>query len=585
MADVAAAAPGASERSLLAFLDRLEGEGSNARSQKDTDWDRYAQLFEKARPLPGARANRFLANIIRPTLDRRNALITENKPGINIMSRSDWLDTTAKVIDEIITAGWSEWGVEAGLQEMVDYSSVFGCTGVDLPWNSDLQGGLGDIEWLSLDPRACIFDPSVTKARHLQKAQYFRIESIWNLWDVQAKFPGRGMLVRADEGLSSYGNQIRTPVTGQGVVRSIAQSFKARLEKLQQGPIPRVRMREYWLRDPARNAQGDLVFPLGRHILRAGDVILSDGPNPYNDGLWPVEWLDLSPDINGPWGRSEVEALRYLQDAINRIGNLFVENTVLGGNLVVVADADAMNNTQINQLTNAAALIIQKKFGRNVEWRPPPPMPPHMIGFIQFALGLVDYLVGIRDGQLEGRGRVELRSGVQLEGLQTAAQTLVRSAARRIEQMLERVGTKIISRIFQFYTADRMMIYLGPGEKFVRYNLEVAKLRNEIEMMAKREIGDSNDEDALKDAIKHRFENAWRMFAFKITPLSTLAATKVARAQLLKQLVDGGLLPRTVLLQEIGYTDADTQLQKVMEEQQKYGAVTPAPPPKKGKSK
>jgi hypothetical protein len=68
---------------------------------------------------------------------------------------------------------------------------------------------------------------------------------------------------------------------------------------------------------------------------------------------------------------------------------------------------------------------------------------------------------------------------------------------------------------------------------------------------------------------------------FKIIPGSSLAATKIQRAQLAMQLAQGAMLPRRDVLIEAGYDNPDEKLQQAHEELQKFGP--PPSPPKKGK--
>jgi len=202
-----------------------------------------------------------------------------------------------------------------------------------------------------------------------------------------------------------------------------------------------------------------------------------------------------------------------------------------------------------------------------------------MLGFITFALRFTDYLVGLNDGQMEGRGRVELRSGSQLEGLQNAAQVLIKATARRLEDFLERFGQKWMSRVFQYYTGTRLMHYLGNDQQYKTWTFEYEKLQDVFQDMIRQAGGDVSSQDALRDMMK----TAWRQFAFKISPFSSLAANKIARAQLLTQMVQMGRFPMEMVLRELGFDDPGDLMTKAQQEIQMFG-----PPPQqqqKGKGK
>lgn len=564
------------EKSLLNFLDGLESEGKLwFKSVHEDKLDYFLKVYHGMR-WSDTRVNpKFHANVIRPTIDRRNALLTENKPNAKILPWRDGLQATATILEKLFDADWHATGMAIGIEEMVQLSSVMGSAGIDLAWNPALRFGEGEIDPVVLDARQVIFDPMIRKSRLMDKASYVRIETVKNVWDLQRDYPTRGMLITPDRSVST----IQSPQQGAGasILQQLNTSFASRIQKLEEGPIPRKIVKEYWIRDPAMLANGQPKWPLGRAILRGGDVVLADHGNPYWDGQWPQEWFDGRPDINSPWGRSEVEALRYIADAINRIGNMFVENSILGGNLIVLTDADAITNETRNKLTNAAALIIPKKFGRSVEYRPPQPMPPHMLQFVNFALRFVDYLLGLNDGQLEGRGRIEMRSGVQLEGLQNASQILVKASARRLEAFMERLGTKWISRIFQFKTGKRLLYYLE-GEEYKKLEFSYSKLQTEFVEILRQNKVDTTKEDSIRDMMK----TAWRQFAFRVQPFSSLASNKIARSQLLLQLAETGRYPFSLVLKEMGFDNGKELMQMAQGEAAQFG---PIQPPAKGKKK
>jgi hypothetical protein len=571
--------PAGAEKNLLSWLDKIDREGRQWRDAEDMDhWEQYINQYHGGRV--GPRAPKFRANVIRPVIDRRNALLTENKPQCKILPWRDGLGQAAEILEKLFDAEWHATDMQGRIEDIVQLSSVLGAAGIDTAWNPSARHGEGAFDPVVIDPRQVGFDPYIRKSRDIDKATYVWVETVRNLFDIQRDYPGRGMLVKADRSVSSINTGAIQTNANNSVVQQINQSFQSRMKRLEDGPIPRKICREYWLKDPTIKGTGELKFPLGRNIERGGDVILDDKGNPYWDGGWPIVWYDGKQNIDSIWGKSEVGALQFIANSISRIGNLFVENSILGGNLVVITDADAITNETRNKLTNAAGLIIPKKFGRNLEYRPPLPMPPHMLQFITWALGLIDYLVGMRDGQIEGKGRVELRSGVQLEGLQQAAQVLIRAAARRIESFLERLGDKWVSRVFQFYTGKRLMYYLGEKNDYQQWTFNYGDLQDVFLKVAQSDgATDTDKEGALREAMR----GAWRQFAFKISPFSSLAANKIARGQMLMQMAEMGMMPASKVMTELGFDNAKELRQEAQAEAMQFGPLNP--PSNKGKGK
>jgi len=62
---------------------------------------------------------------------------------------------------------------------------------------------------------------------------------------------------------------------------------------------------------------------------------------------------------------------------------------------------------------------------------------------------MVDTMRGDRTGQVS--------SGVGIEGLQMMAQSLIRLRARDLENVQDRIGRKLISRIFQFTPPEEIL--------------------------------------------------------------------------------------------------------------------------------
>jgi hypothetical protein len=361
-----------------------------------------------------------------------------------------------------------------------------------IEWDAKSNYNLGGLKVYVIDPRCFRMDPSITYCENTDQAQYIIVDSLVPIFDLRRDYPGKGVNVPPDPRSSLFPTEDRAPVRGPlGTMSNVLRNVPTPGEKVA-GALPLGYVRSYWFQDSALKDDGTLVFPYGRHILRGrNDVILHDGPNQYFDGTWPFVMTNGKLDPNHPWGRSEAEGLRRLAEAVNRVGHLFVDNTIRGGSGRVIADTDALSAEDKNKLSNIGMQIISKKFGREIRWDPPMQMPPHMLDFIRFSMQLFDVLTGMADS---AGGRTEVRSGAMLEGLQTAAQTLVRQQARRLEGMLERLGQKWISRIFQFYQDSRVMT-LFDGQQFQDYAYEREALLKQLAAEASDQVYKQIQED------------------------------------------------------------------------------------------
>ena len=556
MADFSAAGP--SEAELLHFLDSIYSESKNAMSTLKDSWNRGIQFFRGQQWPIAHKKPLFLANNIAPIVDRKVARLTEVKPIIRVRPRRKGLGNTAEILQRTIDAGWDEYNMQMVMDDLSYFMIGMGSGFGNLSWDPKADFGRGDIIPKALDPRMVYIDPAVLRAQDVTKGAYVIIETVMPLWEVWQRYPGRGQLVSADARLTALDDEQATSVFSR--IRGLFGSGKSGGGN--GSAIPRATVREYWFQDPTINDDGSMRYPGGRHVIRGGDdVVLVDEPNPYIDGQWPIDMVDGRPDMEHPWGRSEIEALRKLQEAINRIGHMFVENTILTGNVWVMADNDALTPTDINNLKNIGAIVLTKRFGRTIERQAPPPMPPHILDFVRMALGLMEQLSGLSDSPVQGQGRVELRSGAQLEGLQAATEDLIRALARRQESFLNRIGQRWISRIFQFYTQDRMLNFLGPGPDWIGFEFERQKLLQEIVASVNRE-NTPMDQDERLEMTRDAIRKAWQDFKFKVLPGSNLASVRGERAQLMRSLALDGFVSGTRVLQELGIANPEEEIDK-----------------------
>ena len=84
------------EKAYLTWLDRIETEGRMWRDAADRDrWEPNNRIYHGTRSMVSSQ--KWYANIIRPTIDRRNALLTENKPSAKILP---WRDRRERVLQK-----------------------------------------------------------------------------------------------------------------------------------------------------------------------------------------------------------------------------------------------------------------------------------------------------------------------------------------------------------------------------------------------------------------------------------------------------------------------------------------------------
>ena len=596
---------------LRRFLDDLDQEskvGKDVWSQNKR-WDRYAELSRGEKIWGDREYPLFRADIISPTVGRKVALLTESEPIIDIIPQRGGIDATATILKETIKALWQAQSMQMMLDAIGRYMGAFGSGGSRVIWNPEASYGLGDIELPAVDPRTARFDPSVIQAYQMDRAQYIGpLESIRPLSELQALFPDK-----ADDMKPSA----LTAIVGKAAKSGFWQGLKGALKTPvgmsrgmgrggsggggDMGAVPRCYVREYWVRDPATDKHGSPLFPGGRKFIRVGqgdDSIVANfstdlekdrTANPYFDGLWDLEWLDNTPDLDHPWGRSEVGALQYLQESFNRQGNLLVKSAIRNGYPIWTIPQNSVSPEKIRELEDLENFVIQHKIQQPPERQQPPIAFETQMALMQMTLQLTDFITGTGDMGMKGSGRTEVRSDQMLEGLQQAGQILVKAEARRLEAFLERLGKKLVSRVFQYYDDDRMLTYYSGDDTFQKYQFEHKKLVAEVRSYGLKEAlkkavdgGAPPEVEEIADGILAAIKGAWRDFSFKIVPYSSLSTTRIQRAMLRFQLASAMMIPKSDVVAEIGIANPKEKVREAIQEAKELQeAGLPPPQPDK----
>lgn len=542
---------------LVRFCNRLDEESDAFVRDKHKIWEENIKQV-KGDQWRLKRSPYFLANIIKNQVRRKVATLTESKPQNQIRARRPNLDKSSSILYNVSKAIFDKNSSEDSINRMAMFAMSMGSAFMGIQYNKLTD----DIDLPFIDPRRVRIDPMITASCDLDRAQYIRRDTVLPLHEIRTMYPGIGVSVKPDDRVSTFGTAKSPRGPYSGLMGQLPRPYRPQMANSKSGAIPRAELKEYFIRDPQLNTDGELLFPGGRYIVRAQDVILLDVPNPYLDGGWDMEMFEWDVDFDTPYGLDEVQDLRRLQEAINRIGDSWVHNILLGSNFRIVADLDALDPDQWDKLDNEAGLIIRTKPNRKLEYQPPVPADPATPQYIEGLIRLCDLLTGNSDAQ----GRSAAEGSAALEGLQMARQTLVRAVARRMESMLERVGQKLISRIFQYYTSDRVLFQIGPSRDWIAYTFERQRL--------------FEDDDGTTRPRKE-IANMYRDYKFMVSPLSSLALTRVQRTMAALQLrAATGVAPSVRrILQEADFGDPDELMREGLEELSKL----PPPPPPKGR--
>jgi hypothetical protein len=547
----------------MKYLDGLWEEG--AASRDDTGLRRADDhiSFQRGEQWPKRLPPGFIdftLNLIDDVIQRKAALLTDSRPELQVVSYNEEVNKRQDILEALkkcLQAVWDQltWGEE--LARGIGFAEVVGANVGMIAWDPLADNGRGDIRPRFFDPRAFVCDPAVIAATDLQQGEFCGTEEIRTKASLLEQFGDIAWTVRPDGDLSSYPARPRTQA---GVLSPTlaGRQFRRRAVERVASQMPRVKTRHLYFKDFQRDARGQPIFyqegrparRVIRHVAYAGGEVLVDEKNPAWHGEYPYEILDWGLELDHPYGASEVQKLRRAQETLNKIASQIIKNTILTNNIKVVGDSNALDAEQWDRLTNRPALILRKRQGTTIDFQAPPALPGYLFQLIQFLIKAIEMVSGL--GEVTRGTASPAQSGIAIESLAVASQTLIRYQARRLEAFLIRLWSKAIPLVFQHYSSKRVLRLVGPGNKIETYLWDRAALFS----------GLVTPDDLFTDFVLH------------IAPNSSLAVAKVQKATLAMQLHRAGLLPGVAVLRAADWPDAESVYEQAQAESAQHQAPT-----------
>ena len=496
----------------------------------------------------------FILNLIRKIIDRKAALLTDSRPIISVVDRTGQMPTIATAITKRIESIWDERSLQDLWLDLWKQAGHYGTDFVQTIYDPWLDFGSGDIDILRpASPADIVFSPSIISPQNLYQSGYIIHEQIMELGEIRQRFGEIGYLVKPDPTASTYPD----PKSSVGKLAGAVFKFISSTPYAT-SIIPRAIVRKFWFKDYAINENPDPVwmgppktgywvsskeplYPAGRLVNMVGlgegleTVILSDSPNPFWDQLWPYDMLNWYHEIDRAWGTSEVEEIKQLQRIFNKVGGLLVDIALYMANPKWIGDEHALTPAQWDELSNdpTQKLRIQKP-GARLERLPGLRMDQSLMGFWKAIMDAIEYKTEMTDAA-QGQLPAGTTSGYMLELLQANILVTIRAMARTFETLLNRVGQKMISRIFQYWIPARLLTF--------------ESTRNPLYILFQGETGDTEKFQFELEQFKKAYppENggmrkAFLDYKFTVKPGSSLATTKIERASFAeKALQNGGI--------------------------------------------
>ena len=197
-----------------------------------------------------------------------------------------------------------------------------------------------------------------------------------------------------------------------------------------------------------------MKYPKGRRIIIAGETLLSDGENPYDDGKFPFIMFKCYDLEDSFWGMGEVEQLIKPQKHADNLTNQIIDNARLTANCQWIKDKNA--GIEQGKLTNRPGLIVTKNPGTEVRREQPPSIPAYVQNTVEMLKRDIEVISGVFD-ITRGERPASITSGVAINQLTQSAQSRIKLKMKYLENSLAELGSMWVNRIIQFWKLPRQL--------------------------------------------------------------------------------------------------------------------------------
>ena len=434
---------------------------------------------------------RAISNFIFAIIETQVTWLAESKPKIIVDPLGPEDAEQAKNLEKIIVDYlWDELSIRSKIKRMIRSALIRGRGFLKVGWDPWARSpfGRGEVSVEYVPWNEIFLDPLATdysKARYIIHARWMPRSEVARIWPDQGwrVMPGAGAV--QPDGAGMYLADVDIAI-GSGGYDGIDDG-------------DRVLVKECWIKDDSvelheevnvdehgetkTNQYYRLKYPNGRLIVVADNVVLFDGPSPYDakrdEDIFPFVAMSAYEDDDSIWDLSEVSQLEWPQRVLNMIESRMVDYVRLVANTPWIKDTNS--GVKSEDLTNQEGLVITKNPGSEVRRDPPPPLPTSLFQLYLQVQRNMETISGVHD-VTQGRRPTGIAAASAIAQLQEAGQARIRDKARNRDDAILRLGRLMALRVIEFYGPERQIAIRGEGDQVQMVNFDIQQLRMGVDV-------------------------------------------------------------------------------------------------------
>lgn len=580
--------PTPEEKQAVALVKKLFDRAKKWRSKYDQNWMHYYRMFrgkQWTEQRPAYRHSEVI-NLIFTNLQSQTALMTDSRPKISFVPQEPADLEFSEIINDLAEADWERNAWLMPLCEVLLDAHLYGVGYSETGFNQNLDLGQGSATYESADPLECYPDPDAIdindKSMDGDKSSFFIHAKAYNVDKLKAKYPDKAEYIKAD--LDEFYKDDRTDIRRH---RYRSPTDNRVIEGYGPGQYSRqtndmALLITCWVKDETIveemvktiDDQGNETdayeqrkkYPRGRKICICGDVVLHDGPNPYEDGEFPYEKLSNYLLPREFYGISEVENLESPQKTFNKLVSFALDVLVLMGNPVWIIPTSSGIDT--DTVVNRPGMILEPDgVNHGIQRQEGVQLQPYVFQLIDSMQRWFDTVGGSND-ITRGVSPSGVSAASAISQLQDAAQTRIRQKMRNLDAYLKSVGRHWLSRVLQFYSVQRVYRVtnnLDGTTKYFRFSIgQRADGQKVARIVPYMTVGKRFIEEEMRE-IPIQVQS---QFDVQVQTGSSLPFAKAEKEQRLYALFDRGVIDAEEVLNGLDYPNAQLVLERVAKKAQ-----------------
>lgn len=589
--------PTDAERKLLKKVDKLFQKAKKHRKKYDEKWLEYYKFFRGKQwkeQRPSYRHSEVI-NFVFQAIQSQVPVLTDARPKFDFLPQNPSDTEFCAILSEVAASDWDKKNWAMTLCETVYDAHFYGTGLASMEFKADQKNPIGGIEFWSKDPCYCYPDPEAIDVN--KKARFFIEAEPMDVDVVKKEYPDKAKFIKADvsdiagmEKTDLDTVKYQTPTDSRSLFESNSSDkpnsenevLKITCYMFDDEIIEDEKDKE----DGSKEYVQRLKYPNGRKVCIASNVILSDGPNPYDDGLIPYAKLVNYMLPREFWGISEVENLMSPQKIFNKLVSYALDVLTLMGNPIWVVGTGSGVDTDL--LVNRPGLVVEADNIDQVRRQEGVQLQPYVLQLIDRMQNWFQEISG-RTDVTSGAAPGGVTAASAIQELQEAAQTRLRLKSRFIDAFLQDAGNLYKNRVMQFYTAPQIVRLTENqnANKFFKFHIKTVETpMNDGTVQSQKVASIRSYGPAGQESLQDREYIINGDFDVRVTTGSSLPFAKAQKINVATQMFDRGAIDELELLKAADYPNYEAVWDRVSKakmaqaqaEAQAQGQQNGAPP-------